>query len=147
MCFSRTIPSSICAAYLSVANFPNSSKRLSCLATNCSATSSRLRVSTKSEWTFKTHTKLSRACVMVARNQVFSRRSVLKLRSASAEEAGMTSNSRTSTSTWLSICLHSGDMCSLERKSTASRVVVTAECFILTGAVQPHTDATALQFQ
>ncbi|KAL0970536.1 hypothetical protein UPYG_G00243420 [Umbra pygmaea] len=50
-------------------------------------------------WTWQTATLLSRDCDIVDRSQVFKRRRALKLRSASQEDTGTTSNSLTRAST------------------------------------------------
>ncbi|CAL8262031.1 unnamed protein product [Boreogadus saida] len=52
-------------------------------------------------WTWQTDTLLSRDCSIVERSQFFKRRRALKLRSASQEETGTTSNSLTRASTWV----------------------------------------------
>ena len=55
-----------------------------------------------------THTLFRRRSVIVDRSHVLRRRKLLKLRSASADEAGHTSKSRIKTSTWLYIARTSG---------------------------------------
>ncbi|XP_056464844.1 uncharacterized protein LOC130404219 [Gadus chalcogrammus] len=50
---------------------------------------------------YQTDTLLSRDCSIVERSQFFKRRRALKLRSASQEETGTTSNSLTRASTWV----------------------------------------------
>ncbi len=52
-------------------------------------------------WTWQTATLLSRVCDIEERSQVFRHLKALKLLSASADEAGTTSNKRRSASTWL----------------------------------------------
>jgi len=89
---------------------PNMDARVSFLEINSSINARTSITSKTSWWTWQTATEFRRSCVIVLRSQVFSLRSVLKLRSASADEAGEVRSKRTSFSTSLYSPRSSGAM-------------------------------------
>ena len=81
--------------------FPNMDTRLSFFEMNSLISASTSTKSRSFWWTWQTARELRRTWVIVLRSQVFNQRRALKLRSASAEEAGETRSKRTSFSTSL----------------------------------------------